>query len=115
MVMTFITSYLYKQEKKRVDDLTNDGGNFKLAADSFSAADFHVRPVTKLVDPGRTVDRVRRIVADYRANEPGYPYLFVIGHSNQIDDPTAKDKSVSARRQRNWEYAARRATLIAGL
>ena len=117
LVMTFTTAYLYNQERMKNDAWrkTEAGSNFRLASDFFTAADFYVRPVTKLVDPARTNERVRKILAEYERIENEYPYMFIIGHSNQLDDPSSSDKSESARRQRNWEYAARRATKIASL
>src|SRR6266404_2602148 len=41
--------------------------------------------------------------------------IFISGHASQLDDPLARDKSESARIERNWEYAGRRAGLIARL
>jgi hypothetical protein len=136
LVMTFITAYLYRVETLRISalqvaldrekerseelavrlhELDARGGNFRLAADSFSAADFRAYPVTELVDRASTARRVQAIVEQYRQLRDQYPHIFVIGHSNTIDDPRARDTSVTARRQRNWIYAAKRATLIAGL
>jgi hypothetical protein len=116
LVIALITSHLYRQEKTRNDDLAAEGeGNFKLASDAFTAGDFYVRPVTRLVDPASTDARVSRIVRDYRGLHGKYPYIFVIGHSNQIDDRTAEDRSVAARQRRNLEHALRRAVLITAL
>ena len=89
------------------------GGAFRVASESFPAADFHARPVTRLISPELTADRVKRIVEEYRRQD--FPYFFVIGHSNQLDNPSAPDRSRRARLQRNWEYAGRRAALIAAL
>jgi hypothetical protein len=91
------------------------GGNFKLASELFTAADFYPRPVTRLIDPRGTSARVARIVSDYRQLAGAYPYIFVIGHSSELDDPDAADRSVNARRRRNMEYALRRAALITSL
>jgi hypothetical protein len=91
------------------------GGKFKLSAEFFSAADFFPRPVTRLVNPHGTEKRVMSIVRDYRTNAEEYPYIFVIGHSSEVDDPDAFDRSISARRRRNIEYALRRAALISDL
>ena len=115
LVMTLITSYLYKQERTKNEAQSAAGSNFRLASDFFTAADFYARPVTKLVDPDRTNERVRKILSEYLRIEGDYPYVFVIGHSSQLDDPDASDKSDAARRQRNWEYAARRAAKIASI
>lgn len=88
-------------------------GAFRVASESFPAADFHARPVTRLVNPQLTRDRVSRIVDEYHRQD--FPFIFVIGHSNSLDNPTAADHSRAARLQRNWEYAHRRAALIAAL
>jgi hypothetical protein len=140
LVLTVITSQLYSRQKARVvamaaadttrlrrqsqvnDSLrralaalaTRDsGGTFRVAEESFPAGEFRVRPVTQLLNLGQTEERVARIVDGYRRQS--FPYIFVIGHSSAIDDPTAQDHSRGARLQRNWEYANRRAVVIAAL
>jgi hypothetical protein len=120
MVMTFITGWLYRQEIDRRVRLEKEvaarqGGNFKLASDFFSAADFKKYPVTDLENPSATFGTVRRIVNEYERIGNDYPWIFVIGHSSRLDDRDARDRSPAARRDRNWNYAGRRATVIAGL
>lgn len=115
LVISLITSHMYDAEKKKYKALADQGGNFRMSAEVFTAADFRARPVTRLVDASATEKRVQAIVRDYRENATHYPYIFVIGHSNELDDPHARDRSVSARRRRNMEFALRRAALIAGL
>jgi len=72
-------------------------------------------PVTRLVDPLRAQQMMNAIVGEYESVQNEFPFVFVIGHASQIDDPLALDKSESARMERNWEYAGRRAGLIARL
>jgi hypothetical protein len=84
-----------------------------VASVSFPAGDFHARPVTRLVSAEQTGLRVLQIVEEYRRQ--AYPFIFVIGHSSSMDDPSAPDQSRRARLQRNWEYASRRAALVAAL
>lgn len=133
LVMTLITAYLYRAASERsaqlaadIQRLENDktklenalhtrSGNFRLASDSFSAADFQPYPVTELTDRRGTAARVGRIIDEYRRLASHYPHIFVIGHSSALDEATPVDRGIAARRQRNWVYAARRATLIAGL
>jgi hypothetical protein len=128
LVISLLTSHLYRLERGKVEALQQEaakraadrprtaaGGNFKLASESFSAADFYSRPVTRLVDEHAASARVEQIVRDYRSGAADYPFVFVIGHSNQLDDPDAEDRSVDARRRRNMEYALRRAALVASL
>jgi len=107
-------------ERARSAELTElknpaPGGNFKLAAEFFTAADFHARPVTRVLDRRGTAARVARIVDDYRRSSAEYPYIFVIGHSSMLDDPDAADRRENARRSRNMEYALRRAALITAM
>jgi hypothetical protein len=142
LVMIFISGVLYRQENRRAGSavesvktlkLENErlrellrqqgqrittlerGGNFKIAAQAFSAADFVMRPVTQLKDPMQAQGKISGIVQEYTAVQAEFPFIFVVGHSNIIDDPSAPDQSYAARLQRNWEYAGRRAGVIAGL
>lgn len=124
LVISLITSHMYEAEKARADALDDGGvvpattlpsGNFRLAGEFFTAADFHARPVTRLVNRQTTDERVRLIVSDYRESAKIYPYIFVIGHSSELDDPEARDRSDGARRRRNMEFALRRAALITDL
>jgi hypothetical protein len=140
LVLTVITSHLYGREKTRADtadtrygrekaradgvqeryerekgqwDARTTEGTFRMSVESFPAGDFYARPVTRLVNPALTGERVRRIVDEYHGQT--FPFIFVIGHSNSIDDPSAPDHGRAARLQRNWEYAGRRAALVAAL
>lgn len=116
LVIALITSHLYQKEKAANDALTSENGsNFRLATESFTAADFYARPVTRLVNPAAINARVARIVGEYRRLRSDYPFVFVIGHSSQLDDPSAADRSTDGRRRRNMEFALRRAVMIAGL
>ncbi len=121
MVMVLITSNMYQLQRKRGIaqqqklDAYEKGGHFRLSLAFFPAGDFDVKPVTQLVDPQQTQLKVSKIVEEYRAGEQEFPFIFVVGHSNEIDDPNAADKSYGARLQRNWEYAGRRAAVIADL
>lgn len=81
LVITLISSYLYSQEKNKNDLNQREGGNFKLASESFLAADFYTRPVTRLVDPQKTDLRVKKIARDYNQSQKEFPYIFIIGHS----------------------------------
>src|ERR1043166_9217868 len=104
LVIALITSHMYRQQadiNKRLRDEINDrhnerhGGNFKLASEFFTAGDFYPRPVTKLRNPAATGERIARIVGDYRSADKQFPYIFVIGHSSTMDDPSAADQSTS--------------------
>lgn len=121
MVMVLITTSLYQvqrqqsAEQQRKLDAYEKGGNFRLSHQHFPAGDFAVRPVTQLMNAEHTRQKVLQIADEYRTGEKDFPFIFVVGHSNQIDDPKAIDKSYDARLQRNWEYAGRRAAVIASL
>ena len=121
MVISLITGNLYSLEKarsrdqqKRLDALEH-GGNFRLSQQFFPAGDFQVKPVTQLTNPSESNGKVAAIVREYRANEQQFPFMFIVGHSSEVDDPNASDKTYGARLQRNWEYAGRRAAVIADL
>lgn len=103
------------EDEKRKNAASERGGSFTTSSVSFSAADFYTRPVTRLVDTLRAQQMVSTIVGEYESVQNEFPFIFVIGHANQIDDPSALDKSESARMERNWDYAGRRAGLIARL
>jgi hypothetical protein len=138
MVMTLIISNLYQIERRRSQSLGKEkhdyeslqklleeqkkrletferGGNFRLSGEFFPAGDFQFKPVTKLTDLEHTRMKVNEIVREYQTSQAQFPFIFVVGHSNQIDDPAAEDKTYGARLQRNWEYAGRRAGVIADL
>jgi hypothetical protein len=90
-------------------------GKFKLAAHYFSAGNFHARPVDRLIDPARTAETVELIARQYEGLSAEYPFIFVIGHSNQLDDLYAEEQGDAPRMRRNWVYAARRAGVVAEL
>jgi len=121
MVMVLITTSLdhvqrqQSVEQQRKLDAYEKGGNFRLSHQFFPAGDFAVKPVTQLINAGQTKQKVVQIADEYRAGEKEFPFIFVVGHSNEIDDPNALDKSYGARLERNWEYAGRRAAVIASL
>lgn len=135
MVMVVISIYLYGYEKKRFDEEVRkrqqieaiaqgekqrleaqlNGSNFKLASVYFSAGTFKLNPYTDLVDEAQTNESVSLIVREYQSIETQYPFIFVIGHANQVDDPRAADQSDRERLQRNWRYAGERAGVIAKL
>jgi hypothetical protein len=92
-----------------------ESGKFMLASLHFSAGTFHANPVDRLVDPSQSAEMVGRIVQEYGTFQSEFPFIFVIGHSNQKDDPDAEDSSPAAKLRRNWVYAARRAGVIAEL
>ncbi len=134
LVMVSATSHLYSEEVKKSQEHVEEiekarviidkakkemeresSGHFKLAKEYFTAGDFKVLPVTDLTNPEKTKEAIARIAKNYDELQADYPYIFIIGHSNQLDDPLAMDKSYRARLERNWEYAGRRAAVIAGL
>ncbi len=137
LVIALITRHMYQQQKLALDEQSkvidllhanqakpcpppplpkeSEGGHFRPASEFFTAADFHAYPVTRLVDPRGTRTRIDNILYEYRKLKDEYPFIFVIGHSSQLDDPLADDQSAEARQKRNLEYALRRSALIAGL
>lgn len=107
-----------KQEKEKSAALQHalaEGGNFKQSSIYFNAGEFAVYPVTKLTNEARAASMIQTIMDEYGRYQKDFPFIFIIGHANQKDDPRAYDQSYEARLQRNWEYAGRRAGVIASL
>lgn len=138
MVICLMLSYLYSNQRKATEVAIEDyirlkqtneeitrllkekseseaGRNFKLASVEFDAALFKLNPVDEFEDETRVRTMVDKISQEYKLSQSNFPFIFIIGHSNVIDDPTAIDKSESGKFQRNWNYAGRRATVIAKL
>ena len=116
LVLTLVVSYSYAQKQRELKttlDKLEGRGDFRLAKESFQTGTFFANPATRLINPAETDRRVRSIVDDYRRSSNDFPYLFVIGHANQLDDPTAADQSRAGRLARNWEIGGRRAAVIA--
>jgi len=106
LVMTFINGALYKLEQ-------GDGRDrFKLANKSFDAGDFLPKPFRKFVDEPAAMAKIKAIALEYQTVKENYPYIFVIGHSSEIDIPNPDDPSDPAKWVRNWDFAGERAVLI---
>lgn len=114
LIISFINGHLLQQEKDKTARL-DKGGNFRVASGSFSAGDFKAKPFRELLDKQGAVIKVQGIAREYEALKEKFPYIFVIGHSSERDDPNAIDKSPNARLVRNWDYAGQRAALISSL
>jgi hypothetical protein len=141
LVMVLISGHLYRRErtrgsssdkmyeqekrkhealKKSYEDLKKEQAAFKAEGNirrglvSFESGNFFLRPVDKLVNPEHTNALVDVIVEQYRSIQNEYPYIFVIGHANQVDAPTT-EQDYRSKLQRNWEYGGRRAGAIADL
>lgn len=104
------------QLKSEMDDLmakTESGGNFRMASERFTAGYFKTYPVGELVNPREAARHIDVILQEYRLWQDDFPFLFVIGHANEIDVRNPADPSISGRRQRNWYFAGKRAAVIA--
>jgi hypothetical protein len=134
LVIVLISARLYSKEKIRntqfaVDakgkqealDIANaklakdSQGKFKLATTSFSAGDFLANPATELRNQAEANAKVTTIIDEYEKIQADYPYIFIIGHANQIDVKSASDNGPLARQKRNWDFAGRRAIEIGGM
>ncbi len=103
-----------KEQQQRLESRDSDG-KFHLASTPILAGDFQIRPVNELKDPARTNAVVDTIVREYQTLKDEFPYIFIVGHSNALDDPNPPDSAPRTKAQRNWEYAGRRAAVIADL
>lgn len=138
MVICLMLGYLYSAQRKATQVATKDynelkqineeltrllkeksepetTGNFKLSSVEFNAALFKLNPVDEFEDEILVRTMVANISKEYKTSQSEFPFIFIIGHSNVIDDPNAIDKSDAAKFQRNWNYAGRRAAVIARL
>jgi hypothetical protein len=114
LIISFINGHLLQQERGKTAHL-DKGGNFKTASGSFSAGEFKAKPFRELLDKQGALVKVQGIAREYETLKKKFPYIFVIGHSSETDDPNAIDKSSNAKLVRNWDYAGQRAALIASL
>lgn len=110
----------YDEQKKRLAALEEQLKKMSVAGEanilparlSIPAADFSMNPVDRLRDPEHARATVDSIVQQYRSVQNVYPFIFVVGHANYVDAEAADYKT---RQQRNWDYAGRRAGVIADL
>lgn len=84
-----------------------------VSAGKFEAGDFKPYPVAELVNMVKTNNDLDAIAEQYKRVEREFPYVFIIGHANSNDALNASDRSEQARLERNWNFAGRRASLIA--
>ena len=142
MVFVIIVSYLYGNEKKSrnneksaVGDLTNTVGNleieiktckeksetlkrrgeFKQAGEFLVAGTFKQNPYYELQNPEETRNEVENIVGKYKDSVNEYPYIFVIGHANEIGLAGKPYLTYEERLKYNWEFAGVRSAVIANL
>ncbi|HEU4432084.1 MAG TPA: hypothetical protein VFR51_01725 [Pyrinomonadaceae bacterium] len=107
LVITFTNGFLYRQAEAEAGK-----DHFRLAQNSFDAGDFKPRPFREFVDQRAAMDRIRAIAREYETVKTHYPYIFVIGHANEIDEPNPDDASPPARWERNWNWAGERAAMV---
>lgn len=93
----------------------NEEAKFKMSNISFSTGTFYPNPATEPIDLKKTKAQIKVIAQEYMQVKEKYQFIFVIGHSNEIDIRDASDKSYRKRLERNWGFAGRRAAVIAGL
>lgn len=84
-----------------------------LSAGKFEAGDFKKYPVAELVDITKSTKDLDAVAQKYKELEGKFPHIFIIGHANSSDAREADDRSEQARLERNWNFAGRRASLIA--
>jgi hypothetical protein len=142
MIFVVIVSYLYGNEKrinaessadldncrKTVEKVSDElkgckddseklrkRGEFKPAGEFLVAGTFEQNPYYKLKDPEMTEIQVQSIVEKYNALSGEYPYIFVIGHANEVGLEGKPDLTYEERLRYNWEFAGVRSAVIANL
>jgi hypothetical protein len=120
MVMVMIVSFLYNSEKNlnkiletKLDAYEGEG-KFKLDVGRFDNATFKQIPPDELAYPEKTREQVLHIVEKYKDLKNQYPFIFVIGHANEMGKLGEK-LSDEERQEFNWGVAGVRATVIANL
>lgn len=111
LVITFSNGFLYQQAAA---EAAAEAGkeHFQVAQESFKAADFDGKPYRKFIDERDAMRRIDAIAREYESLKGQFPYIFVIGHANEIDVSNPDDPSDPARWQRNWNFAGERAALV---
>jgi len=142
MIFVTIVSYLYgnekksnNQEKSKVGELTNSvrrlegevelykkksdalerRGEFKPAGEFLVAGTFKQNPYYELQDPPATEIEIQNIVEKYKNSSSEYPFIFVIGHANEVGLAGKPYLSYEERLKYNWEFAGARSAVIANL
>ena len=99
--------------KDKIDRLTKNE-KFRLAG-YFHAGTFKPNPYYVLNDPMETGRQVDTIVMKYRNQSSEYPFIFVIGHANEISLAGRPDLTERERLEWNWQFAGARSAVIANL
>ena len=107
LVITFINGVLYKQAKAKADE-----DHFKVAKVSFEAGNFKLNPYWEFIDEQAARVKIQAIAREYENVKARYPYIFVIGHANEIDVPNPEDHSDPPKWERNWNFAGERAARV---
>jgi len=142
MVFVMIVSYLYGNEKKisktmksEYADLANSynglrteisdcrkinenlerRGEFKPAGEFLVAGTFKQNPYYDLQDPEATENEVELIAEKYKNSSSEYPFIFIIGHANEVGLAGRPDLSTEERLKYNWQFASARSAVIANL
>lgn len=139
MVFVMIVSYLYGNEKNKVQKLEtavkeltdknttlNDkniglkkelekGGKFEHAGEFNGVGTFEPKPFWKLKDPAGTEEKVLEIIEKYNTLKDKFPFIFVIGHSSTVGLAGKPNLPEEERIQYNWEFARSRSIVIANL
>ena len=107
LVITFSNGFLYQQASAEAGK-----DHFRLAQESFEAGDFKLKPFREFINERAAMERINAIAREYESLKAEYPYIFVIGHANEIDVPHPDDPSDAARWERNWNFAGERAAMV---
>lgn len=103
-----------KLYKEKADSLEKRG-EFKPAGEFLVAGTFKQNPYYELQDIETTENEIRSIVEKYKNSIDEYPYIFVIGHANEVGLAGKPYLTYEERLKYNWEFAGARAAVIANL
>ena len=110
LVITFINGFLYRQATDKAGQ-----DHFRIAKNSFDAADFEIKPVLRFKNEQAAMEKIKAIAREYESLKGQWPYIFVIGHATEHDVPHPEDDSDPARWERNWNFAGERAARVSRL
>ncbi len=120
LIITFSNGFLYQQavadaaaQQAAAEAAAKAGKeHFRVSQKSFGAGDFDGNPYWKFINERDAMQRIDAIAREYESLKDRFPYIFVIGHANEINVSNPKDPSDPPRWELNWNFAGERAALV---